>query len=323
MKTKIYKKLILSLGVFLFACVSLLTTTFAWFSIAQDATVGDLSMSISGGQELLVSLDGVNFFDNLTSEEIQKAFGENVSITNVTTTDLDVYHSSYSYDQLSLANKDYITFDLWFKTNDALCNGLFLTNNLTPTYNYETAKNESLRGTYCFSKGVEYTNPVDFQYSESELRTANTKATYYAADAMRIGIKELNVDVVELNEVDTREELQKFIYDPSEDEERGFGSIYGALDLLKKRLDGSVTPPVQKPDTKYQLSMMEYNYYATSNASHCATFQQGTDGAFYAKVRVSIWCEGWDADCLDGILNDHVLVQLYFRCAVPYTEEQN
>ena len=34
-------------------------------------------------------------------------------------------------------------------------------------------------------------------YSESELRTANTKATYYAADAMRIGIKELNVDVVE------------------------------------------------------------------------------------------------------------------------------
>jgi hypothetical protein len=88
-----------------------------------------------------------------------------------------------------------------------------------------------------------------------------------------------------------------------------------------KRLDGSVTPPVNKPDTKYQLSMMEYNYYATSNASHCATFQQGTDGNFYAKVRVSIWCEGWDADCLDGILNDQVLVQLYFRCAVPYTEE--
>ena len=321
MKTKIYKKLILSLGVFIFACLSLLTTTFAWFSIAQDATVGDLSMSISGGQELLVSLDGVNFYDNLSKEEIQKAFGENVSITNVTTTDLDVYHSSYSYDQLSLANKDYITFDLWFRTNDKMCNGLFLTNNITPTYSYEVAKNNSLRGTYCFSQGVEYTNTVDFQYSESELRVANTKATYYAADAMRIGIKELNIDVVELTEVDTREDLQKFIYDPSEDEERGFGSIYGALDLLRKRLDETATPPVKQPDTKYQLSMMEYNYYATSNASHCATFQEGKDGNLYAKVRVSIWCEGWDADCLDGILNDHVLMQLYFRCAVPYTEE--
>ena len=321
MKTKIYKKLILTLGVFIFACASLITTTFAWFSIAQDATVGDLSMSINGGVELLVSLDGINFSDNLKTEELQKHLGENLALTNVTTTDLVTYHSSYSYDQLSLANKDYITFDLWFKTNDDMCNGLFLTNNLTPVYNYETATNESLRGTYCFSKGVEYKNSVDFQYSENELRTANTTATYYAADAMRIGIKELNVDVVELKEEDKREELQKFIYDPSEDEERGFGSIYGALDLLKKRLDDKITPPVNKPDTKYQLSMMEYNYYATSNNSYCATFQEGTDGSFYAKVNISIWCEGWDADCLDGILNDHVLMQLYFRCAVPHTEE--
>ena len=52
----INRKLVLSLSIFLFACVSLVTTTFAWFSIAQDATVGDLSMEISGGSELLVSL---------------------------------------------------------------------------------------------------------------------------------------------------------------------------------------------------------------------------------------------------------------------------
>ena len=323
MKSRMYKKLIRTLGIFIFACASLITTTFAWFSIAQDATVGDLSMSINGGVELLVSLDGINFSENLTTEELQKHLGENLALTNVTTTDLVTYHSSYSYDQLSLANKDYITFDLWFRTNDAMCNGLFLTNNLTPVYNYETASQNNLRGTYCFSKGVEYTNPVDFQYSESELRPANTKETYYAADAMRIGIKELNIDIVELKEEDNREELQKFIYDPSEDEERGFGSIYGALDLLKKRLDDSVVPPQEQPDTKYQLSMMEYNYYATSNDSYCATFQEGTDGNYYAKVNISIWCEGWDADCLDGILNDHVLMQLYFRCAVPYTEEQN
>ena len=57
---KLKKKLTLSLAILLFASVTLITTTFAWFSIAQDATVGDLSMEISGGTELLVSLDGIN-----------------------------------------------------------------------------------------------------------------------------------------------------------------------------------------------------------------------------------------------------------------------
>ena len=39
---KLKKKLTLSLAILLFASVTLITTTFAWFSIAQDATVGDL-----------------------------------------------------------------------------------------------------------------------------------------------------------------------------------------------------------------------------------------------------------------------------------------
>ena len=66
---KLRKKFIMSISVLLFACVTLLTTTFAWFSIAQDATVGDLSMEISGGTELLVSLDGINYHDDLDAEQ--------------------------------------------------------------------------------------------------------------------------------------------------------------------------------------------------------------------------------------------------------------
>ena len=66
---KLKRKLTLSLAILLFASVTLITTTFAWFSIAQDATVGDLSMSISGGTELLVSLDGTNYSDNISKEQ--------------------------------------------------------------------------------------------------------------------------------------------------------------------------------------------------------------------------------------------------------------
>lgn len=320
---KLKKKLTLSLAILLFASVTLITTTFAWFSIAQDATVGDLSMEISGGTELLVSLDGINYHDNIDTDLLKQYLGDKLEVTHVTTFDQENYFSSYDNEQGAIVNKDYLSFDIWFRTNDFMCTGLFLTNNITPNYNYETALNNKLRGTYCFSEGVKYTNPVDFQYSETEKRLANETHTYYAQDAMRIGIKELNVDLSPLKTEDNRTDLKKFIYDPSEDEDRGFGEIYGQYDILKQRVDSSILPPTNKPNTIYQLSSMQYNYYAVNNNSHCGDFQQGSDGYLYAKINVTIWCEGWDADCLDGILKDNVLMQLYFRGAVPAEPSNN
>lgn len=320
---KLKKKLTLSLAILLFASVTLITTTFAWFSIAQDATVGDLSMEISGGTELLVSLDGVNYLSDLDAETLKNHLGGRLEVTHVTTFDLNNFYSSYDNEQVAIANKDYITFDLWLKTNDFMCTGLFLTNNITPNFNYEAAVNNKLRGTYCLSEGVNYACPIDFQYSQTEVRLANENHTYYAQDAMRIGIQELNVDNSPLQQEDNRTELCKFIYDPSEDEDRGFGTAYGQYDILKQRVDSSIVLPVNKPTTINQLSTMQYNYYAVNNNSHCGNFQQGTDGYLYAKVRISIWCEGWDADCLDGILKDNVLMQLYFRGAVPAEPSNN
>lgn len=313
----------MSISVLLFACVTLLTTTFAWFSIAQDATVGDLSMEISGGTELLVSLDGINYHDDLDAETLKNHLGGRLEVTHVTTYDLTNFYSSYDNEQVAIPNTDYITFDLWFRTNDFMCTGLFLTNNITPNYNYETALSNKLRGTYCLSEGVNYSCPIDFKYSETETRLANTSYTYYGADAIRIGIEELNIDVAPLKEVDNRTDLKKFIFDPSEDETRGFGTAYGQYDILKQRVDSSIVLPVNKPNTVNQLSTMQYNYYAVNNNSHCGDFQQGTDNYYYCKIRVSIWCEGWDADCLDGILKDNVLMQLYFRGAVPAESSNN
>ena len=164
---------------------------------------------------------------------------------------------------------------------------------------------------------------MDIFNKELIQKIANETHTYYAQDAMRIGIKELNVDLAPLKTEDNRTDLKKFIYDPSEDEDRGFGEIYGQYDILKQRVDSSILPPTNKPNTIYQLSSMQYNYYAVNNNSHCGDFQQGSDGYLYAKINVTIWCEGWDADCLDGILRDNVLMQLYFRGAVPAEPSNN
>jgi hypothetical protein len=96
---KLKKKLTLSLAILLFASVTLITTTFAWFSIAQDATVGDLSMEISGGTELLVSLDGINYHDNIDTDLLKQYLGDKLEVTHVTTIDQENYFSSYDNEQ--------------------------------------------------------------------------------------------------------------------------------------------------------------------------------------------------------------------------------
>lgn len=312
---KVKKKVILTLALALFAAMTLLTSTFAWFSIAQSATVGDLQLTVTNGGQLLVSLDGVNYYDNLSEPQFGSYIHNGLALNNVTTSDLENFYNSYEGDE-ALPNVDYLTFTLYFKCDDPEMNGLYLADSITNSYNYEIASNNKLKGTYVFSEGVNYKTPVTFKYSETETREANTTDKYYAADAVRMGFKELAFD-----EDDTRTEFANVIYDPSGKEYRGWGVEYGAFDFIKNYLDSQITVPVQNiPDTKYALTTYRYNYYAQNDNSLCATFQPRTneqgDTFYFAKIQVSIWLEGWDADCFDAIFKDNILLQLYFRTAI-------
>lgn len=309
------RKIFLTIFVLLLTLVTLVTSTFAWFTIAQNAQVEQLALSVSQAKELLISLDGVNYSENLTNDQIKNKIGNKLALNSVTSNDLSEFYSSYKMDQESVPNIDYLMVDLWFKTNDEDLNGLYLTNNLTMNYNYEVARTNNIQGTYFYSKGMRWAASEAFLYAEGDEVAKDETRTYYASEALRIGIKELNIDVVNLEVPDERTNLASFIYDSSENADRGFGSPYGQLDLLKKRVDSLVQAPTDVPETIYALTQMQFNYEAQDNNSLCATFQKGQDDWYYAKVRLFIWLEGWDADCFDAILADTILMQLYFRCA--------
>jgi hypothetical protein len=65
--------------------------------------------------------------------------------------------------------------------------------------------------------------------------------------------------------------------------------------------------------------MDPYNpYQALDNQSLVAIMKDVPDDPYmYAKVRVYLWIEGWDADAIDGIINDVINVQLEFKLANP------
>ena len=311
------RKLFITICMFVLALITFTTSTYAWFFLAQQVSVGDFNLTISNDKELLVSLDGVNYQSSISSEELSNVIGDNLYLNNVTTFDLNTFYSSYTHSTQPTKNRDYISFDIWFRTDTEYWNGVYLYNNISNYYNYDTVMNQKLEGTFIFSKGINYQTTVDFKYSPTEYRKQNSIDKYYASDAIRIGIKEKYVDSVELAQEDLRDnkELASFIYDPSENDERGFGKEYGALDMFQKKMNKIISVP-EAPDTKLYLSNLQYNYYAVDNTSLCGTFQKATDGYYYAKANVSIWLEGWDADCLDAIYLDKLIMQLQFKCAI-------
>ncbi|PKK91838.1 MAG: hypothetical protein CVV62_00815, partial [Tenericutes bacterium HGW-Tenericutes-7] len=147
-----------------------------------------------------------------------------------------------------------------------------------------------------------------------------TTNIYYADQAIRIGTEEL-IDQTNIKDTRNSDELKVFIYDPSENEYRGYGTTYGAFSYFMQASNAWIYIPIAKPVTSYRLLSTDPfdPYRATDNESLVAILQQSehvddNENMYYqAKIRVNIWVEGWDADAFDALDQDLVKIQLQFR----------
>ena len=71
-KAWIYRKIILGILSVAFSLVTLTTTTFAWFTLTTRATADNFDFSVTLGNELEISLDGITVSINLVNISINK-----------------------------------------------------------------------------------------------------------------------------------------------------------------------------------------------------------------------------------------------------------
>lgn len=322
------KKILILIITFTLSITAFTTSTLAWFSIARANYVDNLEMTITNHDDLELSLDGINYYQDLTSDMLYGIIGKDFIFDNVTTFDGKKFEVLSGYDSYTAAtpNIQYISFIVYVRTKNLSKSCLYLNNNVSYNYNYSIATTEQIDGTYAISKGVSKVNSVSFDNGGDVPVEIGTKSTYYGADAIRIGINELNVDLDVLQEKDERKELETLIFDPSENKERGFGSLIGAYDYYYKNCNVKLPIPEVNPLTTYQLSTFKNPYFVNENNSKVATYVSGIEydtvkekdrEYYYAKLQINIWLEGWDADCFDYIKDDKIIVQLQFRSANP------
>lgn len=311
------KKVYISLIMFILTLLVFGTVSFAWISLATINNIDGLSITASSGNELEISIDGIHFANRLPTVELYELF-QDIKLYDITTMDgINFYTGGLRTEGPAVPNEHYLTFDLWFRTIRQE-NGIYLVNNVSQLMSYD----DQMEGTYVVSRGVSWTAKHGFFNGPtlSDYVEQGTTDVYYASDALRIGIQELQV---ETNQLDTRNpsDLKVFIYDPSENPFRGFGESFGAFSYFFQRTHLWIWLPTEKPVTSYRLTLIDPQdpYQALDNDSLIAelilTDETNSQGQPYymAKIRVNIWIEGWDADAFDALDKDMVKIQLQFK----------
>jgi hypothetical protein len=286
------KKIYLSIVSVLFLIVVIGSVTFAAVRLATINNIDGLTLNASSGDELQLSTDGINFFTNLSKDQIDQT-ADGIKLNDVTSTDgINFRTGGLRGDGIAIPNEHYFTFDIWVRTvrNER---DLFLINHISDQIEFNQ---QVQQGTYIISKGVAWRNSIQFFNGPNieDFVDINTIQTYYAKNAVRLSVVEL---VDDKNPLDTRnqEDLRSFIFDPSGNPERGYGALFGAYSYFFQKTLIFQDVPTEIPQVSYRLSEMDpFNpYQALDNESLVATLHETTEvdenGKTYyqAKIRVN------------------------------------
>lgn len=297
------------------------SVTYAWITLSSINSIEELSLKASSGDELQMSFDGINFSTSLPMDEFLSN-PEGISLYDVTSVDgINFETGGLREKGEAIPNEHYISFDVWFRTyrNE---HDVYLYNNISSELTFD---DENRIGTYVISKGVTWRSPHQFFNGPNitDVVEAGDVGTYYGSEAIRISIIELNDD---LNALDVRseDELEKFMFDPSGNTLRGYGTLFGQYSYFFQRSMIYVDRPDTIPEVSFRLSEVDPNnpYQALDNESRIAQLQptgiyeeESNKEYYQGKVRVNIWIEGWDADAFDAIDKDRIKIQLQFKLA--------
>lgn len=287
--------------------------------MASVNTLEGMSLTATSGNELLISIDGIHYDRDLPASALEDLLNE-IELVDVTSPDgINFVRGGLNADDIVLPNIHYLSFELWLQTEQPE-HQVYLVDNVSKLIQFDT----TMSGTYVVSRGVTWKSNFTFVNGPSigDLIEKGEEHTYYGSEAVRISIQEIkDLD----NPLDTRssEQLSTFIYDPSENENRGYGVSYGAFSYFLVSAQISIDLPTIMQDVSYRLSSFDINdpYTALDDESMIASLQPsettGPTGKtlYRGKIIINVWIEGWDADAFNSILNDRIKIQLKFKAA--------
>ena len=340
------KLIVLSLSVILLIGTAV-TATYAAYLQGLSASVGNLEMNLYTDNYSLVSIDGVNFKENLSKDEIYKAVvaaykGYSVGadgkfyngINEVKTSDNFVSEQlkklslspitsgdgksfkrvSYSgiNQSVDIASGAYVSLDLYFKANVDTPFELCFN---TKANNYDASSQITAIKSNDIELNANHAFGLKSGFSSYD-KLGNI--SYYKKD-----VEDFKINPSDAMRFSTVVEGETKIYEPS----IGIGSYATTLNSelydstyksIASRFDStknaaftySINQGASFSPISYEECPSSYQDFDSLDALKIVSFSQKGE---IKKVKFNFWLEGWDADCFEGIQGSNINISLSFR----------
>lgn len=339
-----FNKFVLSVITLVLVVFALGTSTFAWFSLSDMNEVSDINITVGGGEELELSLNGKDYYSvlpaNLLMSYIKGQNGDKeVSLRPVTSPDGRTI-KNLNGDVLKTTedgmNVYFLKLRVYFRANDVNDSmaetyglGVYLDD-----YNYDVTFKDAddAGGTYIISKGIKARAEVDF--TDYDVATgepidihSTDVVTKYASDAVRVafydnqysfyGSQDLATKYYDLS-YRNRQELYNYGYgygySNTLEDLKGAASFYYEKTKTMLNLPEELTVPVYHPSNGFSTFGEADEALFADNTNGFICYLTPTDvGKYEGYVTMLIWLEGYDPDCYNVITNDEIVMSLKFK----------
>src|SRR5690554_1678266 len=275
------RKLLTSILVTLILFVTLGSVSLAWVNLPRTNIIDDISFGAKTKTGLEISLDGIEYKNEIDEASINEII-RNINFKDMTSSDGINFEPGYSKNKQIVKNRDYISFDIYFRTNQTRRN-VYLADNLRREEVIYEELSKYKESTYIISKGISWRTSNDFWYGPEidDIRASGSINNYYASDAVRISAIEKTPNA----EIELENPIIK-IFDLSENEIRGFGKEFGAIDYFKNVTGNrNIEIPIA-PEVIYGLSKFD-EYQIPENDKSLITTLRYIDDSGYAKGKVT------------------------------------
>ncbi|HBP25957.1 MAG TPA: hypothetical protein DD618_03295 [Acholeplasmatales bacterium] len=327
---RLTNKLFISILTVAFAVIALGTTSFAWFTLGNTATVSSFNATVTAGEGIEMSLDATAFDDpdanwystiptSVINNWLKVGDTGEFRFTHVTTADNETFYTMDDSGALVLASagdsavgdREYISFTLSFRSTQTAAPSIYW------------------KDVQLTSNNLPWRCDVPTFMNGEGVATPNSEVSNYsAANAVRIGVVGSLANIVyEL--ADSETDVEYDIIGNSVLGQVSGTSLEGA--------NGSVAYYYAKNDGVYPSGADAVTVPATITdpdlldvvqaeadpldlvGKPLVTLTQIADNQWFGTVTVNIWIEGWDPDCFNSILKGVITTSLIFSTEYDYT----
>lgn len=312
---QISRKLFISAFLVVIFAFVLGTTTYAWFTLGNTATVSAFDAQVTSGEGFEISLNDENWYSTIPSSVMNAAISDSFRFVATTTTDgvsgFQKFSSSGALTSAT-ANADYLEFVIHFRS-------AYTVDSPIPVISWKTADLYSAT-----TNGVSWVSDVDsFTINDNGSNVIindDTPRWFKAANAARISVVDNATVSPEASVVFELPAsswatvysgnvcgIQGDLSDLSGTDNHGDA---GSVNYYYEKKGGLPNP------TGIENVNLAETVTAGLDANPIVTMERVGEEAYYTgSVTIRIWIEGWDPDCFNAIFTDLLMIELGFEKA--------